>query len=217
MMTSATYRQSSTVTPSHEQSDPDNVLSSRMPLQRLDAEALYDAMLLVAGRLDDTRYGPSDPLEARADGLVTPAGTAKGWRRSVYVRQERKQVSTFHENFDLPAMNPNCIERRNSTVTPQALHMMNNGMIHQLAEQFAQRVRREARTDPQRQIEHAYLIALSRTPSDEEKEIGLTALAKLTDRWAKQFAGPERDAAAMRALATVCHALVNSAGFIYVD
>src|SRR5439155_26126458 len=55
MMTSATYRQSSTVTPSHEQSDPDNVLSSRMPLQRLDAEALYDAMLLVAGRLDDTR------------------------------------------------------------------------------------------------------------------------------------------------------------------
>ena len=55
MMTSSTYRQSSAVTPEHEQLDPDNALFSRMPLVRLDAEALYDTLLLVAGRLDETR------------------------------------------------------------------------------------------------------------------------------------------------------------------
>src|SRR5207244_3481214 len=52
MMTSATYRQCSAVTPDRKKRDPDNALWSRMPLTRLDAEALYDTLLLVAGRLD---------------------------------------------------------------------------------------------------------------------------------------------------------------------
>src|SRR5438445_6491248 len=191
-----------------------------MPVQRLDPEALYDTMRLVAGRLDEARYGPSDPLEVRGDGLITPAGTEKGWRRSIYVRQERKQVSTFHENFDLPAMNPNCIERRNSTVTPQALHLMNNGMIHRLAEQFALRVNREVGADPGKEIERIYLVALSRPPTDEEKEIGRVALANLTEQWAKhpgRTAKPNRNEAATWALATICHSILNSAEFLYVD
>jgi hypothetical protein len=58
MMTSATYWQSSTVTAAHEQLDVDNSLYSRMPLTRMDAESLYDTMLLVAGCLDEARYGP---------------------------------------------------------------------------------------------------------------------------------------------------------------
>ena len=62
-------------------------------------------------------------------------------------------------------MNPNCIERRDSTVAPQALHLMNNGMVEQLAEHFAERVRREAGTDPAQQVERVYLIALSRPPT----------------------------------------------------
>src|SRR5207244_3134806 len=71
MMTSATYRQSSAVTPDRERLDPDNALLSRMPLARLDAEALYDTLLLAAGRLDEARFGPPDPVQARPDGLVT--------------------------------------------------------------------------------------------------------------------------------------------------
>ena len=108
-----------------------------MPLVRLDAEALYDTLLLVAGRLDETRFGPAMPSQVRPDGLVTPAGTARGWRRLIYVQQTRKQVPTHLENFDFPQMNPNCIERRDSTVAPQALHLMNNGMVRELAEHFA--------------------------------------------------------------------------------
>src|SRR5262249_31554459 len=86
MMTSATSRQSSAVPSLHEKLDPQNLLISCMPLTRLDAESLYDTMLLVAGRLDERRYGPPDALEVRPDGLVTPAGTARGWRRLVYVQ-----------------------------------------------------------------------------------------------------------------------------------
>jgi mono/diheme cytochrome c family protein len=220
MMTSSTYRQSSTVTSDQEKLDPVNALSSRMPLVRLDAEALYDTLLLVADRLDETRFGPADKVQVRSDGLVTPTGTARGWRRLIYVQQSRKQLPTHMENFDFPQMNPNCIERRDSTVAPQALYLMNNSMVQQLAEHFAHRVRREGGTDLTKQIERIYLIALTRLPSDEEKRLGLDALGQLADTWAKQMAvsgKPDMEAVNLKALTTFCHAIVNSASFLYVD
>jgi mono/diheme cytochrome c family protein len=220
LMTSSTYRQSSAVTADRVKLDPDNTLWSRMPLVRLDAEALYDTLLLIAGRLDERRFGPSDPVQARPDGLVTPVPTDRGWRRLLYVRQARKQLPTHLENFDYPQMNPNCLERRESTVAPQALHLMNNGMVRQLAEQFARRVSDEVGTDPARQVERAYWIALSGPPGAEEKALSLEALKELTDTWSEHLAAagkPDRDAAGLRALAAFCQALMNSAGFLYVD
>jgi cytochrome c553 len=215
MMTSAAYRQSSAVAPAHENLDPDNALLSRMPLARLDAESLYDTMLLVAGRLNERRYGPADALQVRGDGLVTPAGTVRGWRRMIYVRVERKVVPTHLENFDFPQMNPNCIERRDSTVAPQALYLMNNGTVQRLAEDFARRVRREAGTEPAKQLEWVYAIALSRPPSEDEKQLGLTALSWLSNTWRKQL--PSQEEASLKALTTYCHAILNSAAFLYVD
>ncbi len=223
MMTSAAYRQSSAVTPAHEELDPGNRLYSRMPLRRLDAEQLYDTLLRVSNQLDERRFGPADPVELRPDGLVTPVASATGWRRSIYLRQQRKQIATLLESFDLPQMNPNCIERRDSTVVTQALHMLNDGMVRGLAAHFAERVERDAGSDPARQVERVYLIALSRLPSDDESELGRSALARLTDAWAKQ---PARDPAAgqakpdeagHRALATFCHTVMNCAEFLYAD
>jgi mono/diheme cytochrome c family protein len=215
MVTSTVYRQRSAATPEFTAADPDNSLLSRMPLVRLDAEALYDTMLLVAGRLDETRYGPADPVEARPDGLVTPAGTDRGWRRLVYVKQARKQLPTHLETFDFPQMNPNCLDRRDSTVAPQALYLMNNARIAGLAEQFAKRVREDAGTDPAAQVERVYWIALSRGATTTEKEVGVRALAALADEWVN--AGQVADVARQKALASYCHAVVNSAGYLYVD
>jgi hypothetical protein len=220
LMTSSTYRQSSAVTADQEKIDPENTLFSRMPLVRLDAEALYDTLLLVAGRLDEARFGPADSVRVRSDGLVMPTGTARGWRRLIYVQLLRKHVPTHLENFDYPQLNPNCIERRNSTVAPQALHLMNNAMVQQLAEHFAGRVSREAPTNPARWIERVYWVALSRPPSAQEKQVGLDALAKLTGHWAKHLAAagkPDQAAADRQARATFCHAIINSAAFLYVD
>ena len=212
MMNSATYRQSSTVTAEQKKLDPENTLLSRMPLVRLNAEALYDTLLLVSGRLDETRFGPPDTVTVRPDGLVTPVGTARGWRRLVYVRQARKQIVTHLENFDFPQMNPNCIERRDSIVAPQALHLMNNGMVYQLAEQFASRVLGEVGTNPAKQVERVYWRALSRAPTDEERQIGVEALNQLAGNWAKNPTEAPR-----HALTAYCHAIMNSAGFLYVD
>jgi hypothetical protein len=219
MLTSSTYRQSSAVTAVQKKLDPDNALYSRMPLVRLDAEALYDTLLLVAGVLDETRFGPADSVAMRRDGLVTPARSGRGWRRLIYVRQARKQIPTHLENFDYPQMNPNCLQRRDSTVAPQALYLLNNAMIDELAAAFAGRIRRAAGNDPAKQIEMVYWLAMSRPPGVEEKAIGLAALRKLTDRWANHPGGGKSklDGAHRKALTTYCHAIINSAGFLYVD
>jgi hypothetical protein len=209
MMTSAAYRQSSAVMEAHEKLDPENALFSRRPLVRMDAEVLYDTLLLAAGRLDQSRFGPGDAVKARGDGLVMPTEKANGWRRLIYVQQMRKKLPTHLETFDYPQMNPNCLERRNSTVAPQALHLMNNGMVQQLAECFARRVRKEAADDPPRQVERVYLISLSRHPSAEEKRIACDALARFAKEWGKD--------SQQKALATFCHAIMNSAAFVYVD
>jgi hypothetical protein len=214
LMTSSTYRQSSAVTAEQDRADPDNALWSRMPLVRLDAEQTYDALLLVAGRLDQTPFGPPDAVRARPDGLVTPVETARGWRRMIYVRQARKQLPTHLETFDSPQMNPNCLDRRESTVAPQALYLMNNGTIRQLAEDFARRVSSEAGFAPARQIERAYRIALGRPPSGAEKEAGLRALKELTDAWARHSGTA---GAGLKGLTSYCHSLLNSASFLYVD
>lgn len=216
MMTSATYRQQSQVGPQQLKLDPDNQFYSRMPLVRLDAEALYDTMLMVAGKLDDSVSGPPVKLAVQADGLATPMGTQRGYRRLIYVQQQRKIVATHLENFDYPQMNPNCLERRDSLVAPQALYMLNNKMVYELAESFAQRIENEVGDEVSGQIDRAHLIALCRTPGDEERKLSSAALERLREQWSKN---PSTDSAKARhlALTTYCHALLNSAAFLYFD
>ena len=215
IVTSAAYRQSSTVSAEGRKLDPDGRLYSRRILARVDAEALQDSLYLVAGRLDTTPFGPPDSVAVRADGLVTPSGTARGWRRSIYLRQDRKQIATLLEAFDLPQMNPNCLERRNSNVAPQALHLWNDGLVRDLADRFARRVVSQAGDDPARRIDLAFQIALGRPPAAEERAASLESLARLTAEWARQ---PDRTPPAdARALTNICHVLLNSAAFLYID
>ncbi len=214
MMTSATYRQASTLTPTLEKADPDNRLLTRMPLKRMEAEVIYDSLLAVSGRLDETRFGIPDPVEARKDGLVTAAKTEKGWRRSIYVRQRRTQIPTLLETFDLPQMNPNCIERVDSTVASQALFLRNNTLVQDLADALALRVEKAAGAEQDKHVDFVYRIALARLPSAEERKAGVQALAALTEHWARETSSTE---AAHRALTTYCHTIMNSAGFLYID
>jgi hypothetical protein len=132
------------------------------------------------------------------------------------VNQPRKQLPTHLDTFDFPQMSPNCLERRDSTVAPQALYLMNNGMVERLAEEFARRVSREAGADPSAHVDKVYWLALCRAPSAAERETGMKALAALAAEWAKTGSA-NGEAAWRKALATYCHAIMNSAGFLYVD
>jgi mono/diheme cytochrome c family protein len=213
MMTATTYRQSSRLQPEHERLDPDNRLISRMPLRRMEAEVLRDTILLAAGKLDEARFGPADPTEPHDDGLVTEPGSERGWRRSIYVRQRRTAIPTILESFDLPQMSPNCTNRLESFVSPQALQLKNDAWVESLAESFARRLRAEAGAEPDAQIERAYVQAVSRPPTDEESRLGRSALEDLTAVWSKAGAKePE-----IQALTDFAHALFNSAAFLFID
>ena len=213
MVTSSVYRQASKLTPEPEHRDPDNRLLSRMPLRKMEAEVLNDSILAVSGRLDETPYGRPSPVLARDDGLVTPIATESGWRRSIYVQQRRKEIPTVLDSFDLPAMSPNCTERTASTVSTQALFLMNNAQVHEWAAALAERVENEADPSPAAQIETMYWIALSRPPTDEELNLNLSAWTKLTEN--PSGSGAENTARA--ALTKLCHTVLNSAAFLYID
>jgi hypothetical protein len=190
-----------------------------MPLRRLRAESVRDSLLFVSGELDETRFGEPVSVNVRKDGLVTAEKTDNGWRRSIYIRQRRKEIPTILENFDLPQMSPNCVERPNSMVAPQALHLLNNSLVRELSESFARRVETDVSDDRDRQIDRVYEIALSRSPSEEEHLYSREALDELTAQW-KSALKEQKDAGESpdsRALANFCHVMLNSAEFLFVD
>jgi hypothetical protein len=213
------YRQSSQWSERLDRLDPDNRWLSRVPLRRLTAESVRDGLLAIAGRLDRTPFGAPDLVDVREDGLVTARPRVDGWRRTVYVQQRRKEIPTILETFDLPQMNPNCIERPRSTVALQALHLFNNRMIRQLSEEFAKRVEAEVPLDRARQIDRVYEIALSRPPGPLDKKYAIDTLDALTTRWRQSSSGESGGAlpAETRALANFCHVVMNSAAFLFVD
>ncbi|MFP6769177.1 MAG: PSD1 and planctomycete cytochrome C domain-containing protein [Planctomycetaceae bacterium] len=216
ILLSTAYRQSSTVSREHLLLDPENRLWSRMELKRLDAESLRDGLLAVSGELDTRQFGTADPVTARADGLVTAVRGQRGWRRSIFLLQRRTQIATLLQNFDLPRMNPNCIDRPVSIVAPQALHLLNNKLIRELADRFAERVTREIGDGLEQQVVRVYRIGTGGRPGDEELAAATDVLRKLRSEWVLQIKD-DPAAARRRALGNLCHAVMNSAAFIYVD
>ncbi|MCS7467679.1 PSD1 and planctomycete cytochrome C domain-containing protein [Stieleria sp. ICT_E10.1] len=217
IMNSRVYQQSSRVSERAHQVDPQNRLLSHMNLRRMDAEALRDSLLAIAGRLDTTPGGLPDTVSIDRDGLVSANATEGGdWRRSVYLQYRRTEIPTMMDTFDYPQMGPNCLSRNVSTVSPQALMLMNNGRVRKLAAAMADRVEtivcNEARHDEdsldETTVETVYQLALSRSPSDRERTLGTEALQQLRSAWGNNPG---------KALETYCHTILNSASFLYVD
>ncbi|MDP6553483.1 MAG: PSD1 and planctomycete cytochrome C domain-containing protein [Pirellulaceae bacterium] len=225
VLTSRTYRQSSLVSQQGSHLDPDGRWLSRMPMRRMEGEVLRDSLLLIADQLDETPFGPPDAVEAQGDGRVISTRGSQGWRRSMFVLQRRTKIPTILENFDFPQMGPNCVHRDESIVAPQALHLLNDAMVYELAEQFAERVLRGTKSTPCSTIELAYQIALSRSPTEQERDVAEITLRELEDRWRhdsidntdSSTKSPEARSPEEQALVTFCHALMNSAAFLYID
>ncbi|MEX2114709.1 MAG: PSD1 and planctomycete cytochrome C domain-containing protein [Pirellulales bacterium] len=241
IVTSTAYRQSSERREELEAVDPDNRLLGRMNVRRLEAETIRDALLAVSGSLSPRMDGKPVPVmpdevgqivvgvdtrdsAGRPSGKVVPLGEA-AFRRSVYVQVRRSMPLGMLEPFDVPTMTPNCDQRASSTVAPQSLLMMNSALVVEQAGVMAARVRREAGDDPAAQFHHAWLLAFGRQPTAHESEGGLAFLTEQAasaraDAAASAAGTPDPNTAAppeQAALAHLCHALLISNGFLYVD
>jgi hypothetical protein len=222
IMTSSAYRQSSNADGASVEADPDNSLLSRAPLRRRDAEALRDSILQVAGRLDTTMFGEPAPLEETEGGEIASEATPAGYRRSIYLQQRRTKPVTMLDVFDAPQMAPNCIQRGHSTVASQALQLMNSELVRESSSYMAGRIIDHAGDDPGKQIDRVFLVALNRAPSPEERQAAEQTLAAMTGEWRKKLdaekpAEPLGSRAKWLGLASLCHTILNSAEFLYVD
>ena len=230
LLTSSAYRQSSRRDPKAARIDPDNRLLARMAVRRLEAEAIRDGILAVSGNLHPKMYGPPVPVRendvgqvvigkgvkdlARGITTIVPLAEGEVYRRSVYVQVRRSLPLGVLEAFDVAPAEPNCECRNSSTVTPQALLLMNNAFILEQAEAFAARLLREAGADPKAQVVRAWDLAFAAEPTAEEVAGALSFLARQTERFRGRKAKPAADPR-QQALATFCQALLSSNRFLY--
>src|SRR5262245_4252660 len=236
IVTSTAYRQSSQRRDDLEAVDPDNRLLGRMNVRRLEAETIRDALLALSGRLSNQQYGPPVPIApddvgqivvgvdtrdsaGRPSGKVVALGEEE-FRRSIYIQVRRSMPLGMLEPFDAPLMTPNCQQRASSTVAPQSLLMMNSPAVAREAAELAARIEREAGNDPSARVARAWHLVFGRQPTAGQVQAGVVFLAGQAEAAAAlPPADPKTSAPepARTALANLCHALISSNGFLYVD
>jgi hypothetical protein len=196
ILMSGTYRQAYATpeTAKGMSKDPDNRWLWRVDRRRLSAEELRDSMLAVSGKLNPAMGGPSvfvpvDPELVSA--LYKPAQWAvtgdpeAHHRRSIYLVAKRNLRLPAMEVFDQPTLSSSCGRRECSTHAPQALELLNGSLSNPLAASFAERLRKEAGTEPAAQVDLAFRLAAGRPPSADEKRLALVFLER---RPLKEFA-----------------------------
>jgi len=184
IVTSATYRQSSRVTPALVEKDPENRLLARGPRFRLPAEVVRDNALAVSGLLDERIGGPSVfPYQPRglweemAYGDVysaqsyTPSHGADLYRRSMYTFWKRTVPPPSLSTFDAPDREK-CTARRTLTNTPlQALVLLNDPTYVEAARVLATKTLSESGKNTAKRIEFAFRLATARRPEPKEARV----------------------------------------------
>jgi len=202
--------------------DPENRLLWRMPLRRLESEAIRDSVLAVSGTLDRASGGPPVLVKA-VDGGVVEIDTEKlpmptsAFRRTIYVVSRRNYHMAELRVFDQPSVATNCTARTKSTVVLQSLTLLNGRFSQEQSGFFAERVIRSAGNDEMERIESAFRLALSRRPDADEFALGKTLIAKQTAVYRQADKTLTPAAAADLALRDLCQMLFNTSRFLYVE
>jgi hypothetical protein len=173
MVLSRVYRLSSEHNAQDFAADPSNKFLWRMECRRLDAEEIRDALLAVGGNLDLSRPEGS-PMTDLANGPIERGKALAELRkpapvRSIYLPFPRGHVPEMLHIFD--AADPNLIvgKRDVTTVPTQALYLMNNEFVMKQAEQLARRLLAHEGMQPAARIDLAYVLALGRMATDDER------------------------------------------------
>ena len=204
IVTSATYRQASEVTPELLKRDPENALLARGPRHRLDAEVVRDTALFVSGLLTEQIGGRSvkpyqppgiwEAISFRGSNTGTfkrDAGQAL-YRRSLYTFWKRTAPPPGLMAFDAPSRET-CVTRRARTNTPlQALVLLNDEQFVEAARHLAARMMKEGGAAPSERLAHGFLLATARKPTDAELKVLVRVFEKQRERFAQNKAAAEK-------------------------
>jgi hypothetical protein len=192
---SQVYRQASQENSQARMIDPENRLLWRMPRIRLEAEAMRDAMLAVAGQLD-TRMG-GRPFELFGEPAVP--------RRSVYGFVNRDVISGFFSAFDMadPSV---CVAERPRTIVPQqTLFALNSNFIQAQAQALIRQPEFIACQQDTQRVEQIYQRCFARLPTTQELQDALSYL------------NAQSDLAVTDAWESLAHVLLAANEFVFLD
>ncbi|MEZ6055198.1 MAG: DUF1553 domain-containing protein [Planctomycetaceae bacterium] len=227
---SATYRQSSRVSPELVANDPDNRLLARGPRFRLSAEMVRDQSLALAGLLSPKMYGPPVRPPQPSMGLNAAFGSSTDWqtsmgedryRRGIYVTWRRSNPYPSMAAFDAPNREV-CTLKRDRTNTPlQAFVTLNDPVYVEAAQGLARRIQSQP-GDVSAQLSWGFRLCLSREPSEIERnrlvQLYTESRAKLaenpaqSEKLATDPLGPVPDGVDpvdLAAWTVVCNVLLN--------
>jgi hypothetical protein len=202
---SAAYQQSSANRADASALDADNALLWRANRRKLEAEAVRDSILAVAGKLDLTMGGPSfqdftithpehsPHYEYDLADMDAPALH----RRSIYRFIVRSQQQPFMAALDCadPSM---LVDKRNQSLSPlQALALRNDRLTVVMSRHFAQRCE-DAGAGVSAKVAAAFRLALARSPTQDE----LAALVAY---------------ASQHGLPNACRVILNLNEFVFID
>jgi hypothetical protein len=195
IVTSATYRQRSTITPELAQRDPQNKLLARGPRFRPDAEMVRDIALAASGLLDRKRLGgpsifPPVPESLFAlsfldvDFWKTATGPER-YSRSLYVFRRRSMPDPVLANFDAPTGDFSCTRRVRSNTPLAALATLNETVFTEAAQALALRILREGGATDTERLAYGIRLCTGRSPRPAENETMLALLASGRERLGK--------------------------------
>ncbi len=200
IVTSATYRQSSKMTPELLAKDPANRLLARGARFRADGEIVRDVALAASGLLN-SKVGGESVFPPVPDWMFLPPVSygPKVWKESQGPDRYRRAMYTFRyrslpypllQTFDAPNGDAACVRRARSNTPLQALTALNEPVFVECAQALGLKTLREGGVTDEERLAYAFRRCLSRPPSPEEKQVLLSLLGKEKERFSKPDAKP---------------------------
>ena len=220
IMLTQTYQMSSTASCDARDADPDNVLLHKARVRRLQAESIRDAMLQVSGRLDRTQFGKPVPIHLtpfmQGRGRPGKSGPLDGdGRRSIYIEVRRNFLSPMMLAFDTPIPFNSIGRRNNSNVPAQALILLNDPLVLELAKAWANEVAQWTDLDIEGRIRRIYMQGIGREPTSTELDNTLTFMKDQAK--ALEISLDEAQPTNVELWRDVCHVMFNLKEFIYLN
>jgi hypothetical protein len=194
IVTSATYRQSSRMTPASLERDPGNILLARGPRLRLPAETIRDVALAAGGILSAKIGGPSVFPPLPDDRVFAPNNKGQAdWKTSVGEDAHRRGLYTFWRRtapypafttFDAPSREVTTVRRSRTNTPLQALSGLNDPAFVDAARGLARRLMHEAPPDASARATYGFRLCVARRPGPVEIQVLLAGFHRERDHFA---------------------------------
>ena len=200
IVSSATYRQASHVTPELHARDPYNRLLAHGPRLRVEAEVVRDIQLSVSGLLNEKIGGKSIMPPAPAFLFQPPASYAPfpwkdeegpdRYRRSVYIWRRRSTPFPMLTTFDAPDASTACVRRMRSNTPLQALMTLNETTAMESSRAMARRLLTQGGATDAERLSFGFRLCTGRVPTKSERGVLEGLLKKEAQRFADGLANP---------------------------